>query len=390
MKSKTFVMMFVAIGCGLVAAYLTARISAKQAVPDSVPVLVAKERIRAGEVIKEPEKLFVEMRYPAGTTPNAIGFLDDLKGKMTNKTIQPGQWLTQDDLSSNFGIELPKGYYAMSVKVDAAQAGSGFILPKSRVNVVACIKDRNGNGKPRVMTVLQDVLVLAVDAISVRPEDKMAVPQLQTALLAVKPSESQRLTLAQNLAGGDLRLVLRAHDDEAKPPLPPLSDLDVNAEAPGETNDPTGHISYRLAVAKQDIEANTEIDDPDKFFKVDNFPVAPEKAIAADALDSLKGKVIQHALFKDGILTSKHFTGDVALAKAQKSDVNRHVMYIQNGGQAPLAVTFENGIAVLGESKNTLLTSPPKPETPAKPEEPQQPPKPETPTKNGEGKPVQG
>ena len=53
--------------------------------------------------------------------------------------------------------------------------------------------------------------------------------------------------------------------------------------SPGETNDPTGHISYRLAVAKQDIEANTEIDDPDKFFKVDNFPVAPEKAIAADA-----------------------------------------------------------------------------------------------------------
>ena len=73
MKSKTFVMMFVAIGCGLVAAYLTARISAKQAMPDSVPVLVAKERIRAGDVIKEPEKLFVEMRYPAGTTPNAMG-----------------------------------------------------------------------------------------------------------------------------------------------------------------------------------------------------------------------------------------------------------------------------------------------------------------------------
>jgi Flp pilus assembly protein CpaB len=147
MKSKTFVMMFVAIGCGLVAAYLTARITAKQSVPDSVPVLVAKEKIRAGDVIKEPEKLFVEMRYPAGTTPNAIGFLDDLKGKMTNKTIQPGQWLTPDDLSSNFGIELPKGYYAMSVKVDSSQASNGFILPKSRVNVVACFRDRSGNGQ---------------------------------------------------------------------------------------------------------------------------------------------------------------------------------------------------------------------------------------------------
>ena len=49
------------------------------------------------------------------------------------------------------------------------------------------------------------------------PKTKWPSPHLQTALLAVKPSESQRLTLAQNLAGGDIRLVLRAHDDEAKP-----------------------------------------------------------------------------------------------------------------------------------------------------------------------------
>jgi Flp pilus assembly protein CpaB len=374
MKSKTFVMMFVAIGCGLVAAYLTARITAKQAVPDSVPVLVAKERIRAGDVIKEPEKLFVEMRYPAGTTPNAIGFLDDLKGKMTNKTIQPGQWLTPDDLSSNFGIELPKGYYAMSVKVDASQAGSGFILPKSRVNVVACIRDRNGSGRARVMTVLQDVLVLAVDAIAVRPEDRMAVPQLQTALLAVKPSESQRLTLAQNLANGDIRLILRAHDDENKVPLPPLSDLDSDSGVAGEvTGDVSTAISYQLAVARQDLEEGTVIDDPDKFFKIDSFPVAPEKAVAVDQLAKLKGKTIQHALFKDGILTSKHFEGDYALARAQKNNVNRHVMFIQNGGQAPQSVTFENGIAVQGDTKSTLVNPPAKPDAPAKPETPQQP-----------------
>jgi Flp pilus assembly protein CpaB len=205
MKSKTFVMMFVAIGCGLVAAYLTARITAKQAVPDTVPVLVAKEKIKAGDLIKEPEKLFVEMRYPAGSTPNAISSLEDLKGKMVNKSIQPGQWLTPDDISGNFGIELPKGYYAMTVKVDASTAAGGFILPKSRVNVVATIKPQHG-GRPKVVTVLQDILVLAVDTMSVRPEDKVAVSALSTALLAVKPADSQKLTLAAN--SGELRLVL--------------------------------------------------------------------------------------------------------------------------------------------------------------------------------------
>src|SRR2546421_9967279 len=156
MKSKTFVMMFVAIGCGLVAAYLPARLTAKGSSQTTVPVLGAKVKVKAGDVMKEPETLFVEMQYPAGTTPNAISSLETLKNKIVNKTIQPGQWLTQDDLSSNFGIELPKGYYAMAVKVDPASAAGGFILPRSKVNVVATIKDQQGQGKARVVTVLQD------------------------------------------------------------------------------------------------------------------------------------------------------------------------------------------------------------------------------------------
>src|SRR5947199_3455505 len=152
MKSKTFVLMFLAIGCGLVAAYLTARISARQATPDTQPVLVAKEKILSGQVIKDPEKAFVLMSYPTGSTPNAISNLDDLKNKIVNKTVQPGQWLTQDDVSGNFGIELPTGYYAMSVKVDATAAASGFILPKSRVNVVATIKPLGMNSMAKVVT----------------------------------------------------------------------------------------------------------------------------------------------------------------------------------------------------------------------------------------------
>src|SRR5437868_2042750 len=122
MKSKTFVLMFLAIGCGLVAAYLTARISAKQATPDTQPVLVAQQKINAGQAIKEPEKLFAMMQYPTGSTPNAFSSFDDLRNKIVNKTVQPGQWLTPDDVTGNAGIELPKGYYAMSVKVDATAA----------------------------------------------------------------------------------------------------------------------------------------------------------------------------------------------------------------------------------------------------------------------------
>lgn len=366
MKSKTFVMMFVAIGCGLIAAYLTARISAKQATPDSVPVLVAKEKIAAGSVIKDPEKLFVEMRYPAGSTPNAITSLDDLRNKMVGKSIQPGQWLTPDDLSTNFGLDLPKGYMAMAVKVSPETGAGGFILPKSRVNVVATVRERNGSGKTKVITVMQDVLVLAVDTMSARPEDKLAVNQLSTALLAVKPSDSQKLTLAQSM--GELRLVLRAHDDENIVPLPGLEDLTADNGGFGDKPTPEAPPAptYKLAVAKKDLEAGQVIDDPEKFFQVKTFSEVPEKAVAAEELASLKGKALKTALFKDSILTAKHFDEKVAVVvKRPEPKRLKHVMFIQNGGSTPIVKTYINGVAEGSEDSSATAAN--EPTAPAQP-----------------------
>ncbi|HEY1381781.1 MAG TPA: Flp pilus assembly protein CpaB [Gemmataceae bacterium] len=356
MKSKTFVMMFLAIGCGLVAAYLTARISARQATPDTQPVLVAKEKILAGQVIKDPEKSFVLMPLPTGSAPNAISNLEDLKNKIVNKTIQTGQWLTPDDISGNFGIDLPKGYYAMSVKVDAVSGASGFILPKSRVNVVATIKPTGMGGRPKVVTILQDVLVLAVDQTSVRPEDRMAVSQLSTALLAVKPADSQKLALAQSM--GDLKLVLRAHDDENKVPLPPQEYVDTDTFV----DDGTGTVvvrsagdskpKFKLAVAKQDLEAGTVINNPEDFFTVKSFPESIDKAITAEELASLKGKTVRHSLFKDGVLTAKHFEGDEPAPTVIAPPVKKHTMFIQNGGSAPVMVTYRDGVAEGADTKD--------------------------------------
>jgi len=355
MKSKTFVMMFVAIGCGLVAAYLTARLTAKGTSQNTVPVLVAKEKIKAGDVIKDPEKLFIEMNYPAGSTPNAISSMDSLKNKIINKGLQPGQWLTPDDLSTNFGIDLPKGYYAMAVKVDAGSAAGGFILPRSRVNVVATIRSRVNNGETaKVVTVLQDVLVLAVDQQSIRPEDKLAVTTLNTATLAVKPSESQRLTLAQSL--GELRLVLRAHDDDAKVPLTPLDKLDFD-NGTGESFIGDKEI-FQVAIAKQDMAVGQEVDNPEDFFDIKELPFLPEKAITVASLGELKGKVVKHPIFKDGFVTAKNFDANL-VAKATAPRARTHVMFIQNGGGAPVKHVFKDGISDVPESKGTTPTSTP-------------------------------
>jgi len=294
---------------------------------------------------------------------------------MVNKTVQPGQWVTPDDISGNFGIELPKGYYAMAVKVAPETAASGFVLPKSRVNVVATIRPNGNNSRPRVVTILQDVLVLAVDTLANRPEDKIAIGGLSTALLAVKPQDSQKLTLAS--AQGELRLVLRPHDDEERQLLAPLDHLDTDIGYNDGTAG-TGRLgdapTFKLAVAKKDLEAGTTIDDPDKYFEVKSFTDVPDKAVAPEKLESIKGQTLKVPVFKDNILTAKHFDDRLAglVALPPKPEARKHLLFIQNGGNSPQVTTYVDGSASGGDLKGMFLSTPPE-DKPADKSEPAKP-----------------
>jgi hypothetical protein len=82
-----------------------------------------------------------------------------------------------------------------------------FILPHSRVDVLCTTRTDVG---PLTRTILQDVLVLAVDTTKVREGDKNAIPA-STCTLQVKPDDAERLSLAVSM--GELRLILRGQDD---------------------------------------------------------------------------------------------------------------------------------------------------------------------------------
>src|SRR5205823_3593963 len=138
-----------------------------------------------------------------GTAKNAVGDLAAYKDKMVGKTIQPGQWVTSEDLSCNAGISIPEGYQAMAIKISADTAAGGFILPGSRVNVVATIREQNQ--KTKVQLILQDQLVLAVDQSTNRPDgSNQAIATVNTALLAVKPKEGSGLLPDKALSPADL------------------------------------------------------------------------------------------------------------------------------------------------------------------------------------------
>ena len=215
MKPKTLILMIVAVVCGLVASYLTSRMLAQNkdstVEEEKVKILVAKQKIPMGTKLKEPEKFFTEKEVVKGSEPKkAITSYDQLKDKCLNKTISAEVHVTPDDLMKKEDVGLAEdiapGMRAVSIQVRSDTVVSGFILPRSHVDVISTSRESGLISQ----IILQDVLVLAVDQMHVRDADKQAVPS-STVTLQVKPEDAERLALAGNL--GELRLVLRSTDD---------------------------------------------------------------------------------------------------------------------------------------------------------------------------------
>jgi len=364
MKSKSLILLVVAMGCGLVAAYTTAKLTAK-GTDETEKVLVANSEIKIGTVVKEPEKLFVEIDYKKGTAPNAVTDLERIKDKVVTRTVRPGQFIVPDDLSANFGITPPKGTKAMAIKVDAQSAVGGFIMPGSKVDVMATIGDQNT--KPKTIMVLQNQEVLAVDRISVRPDGQSAVESIGTVTLAVTPQNAQKLELALRYSNNVVRLLLRDQNDNVIVRMNALDSL-TNTGADFGVD---GQAMVRALAAKEDLQPGTVIDDPEKFFTPVAVSTTPARSYLEADLTKLKGQTLRVPLFKDGFITAKHFEGkdvkdegaDVATAPTAPPEPSRHILFIQNGGKEPQMLVYEGGVL----SSNDQPASRPVPTPPAPP-----------------------
>src|SRR5438876_3997364 len=176
MKSKTMILMVVAIACGLAASYMTSKVIAdKNAQTDEkVTVLVAKKNLSMGTLLDVPEKYFEEKQFTKGEEPKkAIRTFDDLKDRRLNRPLTAEQFATVDDLiDKDKGLVVQKGMRAVGLNVNAASMVGGFVLPHSHVDVVSVVNGANGESNSKI--ILQNIVVLAVDQSANRPDEKQA------------------------------------------------------------------------------------------------------------------------------------------------------------------------------------------------------------------------
>jgi Flp pilus assembly protein CpaB len=226
MKSKTMILMAVAVVCGLGASYMTSRLIAER--NETVTVLVAKQKLPQWTLVKDPAKMFEPKETLKTDAPKTAVFsMEELKDRILIRGVSQGQAVVMEDLQdknkNSLDTQITPGMRAIAIKAEASSAVGGFVLPGSHVDIIH-VGRYNDHVESRLL--LQRILVRAIDLLPVRPDDRSGMVPT-TVTLEVTPEQALMLAAVRD---GNLTLSLRSVTDNAelnvaaplpKPPPPP-------------------------------------------------------------------------------------------------------------------------------------------------------------------------
>jgi pilus assembly protein CpaB len=220
---KPKVVIALAVVTGLLAAYGVYRYlrqtearASDTALPTFVSqkVVVATMDLDLGAILTPAEmqiRMFPENLVSLGT----FGTVEELEGRVLRTPVAMGEPILESKLApegsgGGFSSLIPTGMRAVTVGVNVVSGVGGFILPKTKVDVLVTVSGM-GKGEDReTRTILQNVEVLAVD--QTYEKDSNEPMTVKSVTLLVTPEEAEKLTLAAN--EGVLQLALRSGGDE--------------------------------------------------------------------------------------------------------------------------------------------------------------------------------
>jgi pilus assembly protein CpaB len=200
---------------------------------DEVPqVLVVTRSLPAGHILTNADLRWVAARTPtpAGTLLRGQHSELDIVGSILNKAVAEGEPIRETSLypkigSASLAGKLNPGFRAVTISVDAAQLGSGRVLPNDRVDILLTPESGQSSGpisiptlpsaapiNTNVVKLLDNVRILAIGGATEpdKPETgKMDASILKdaTVTLELRPDQAERVLAS--LALGKIALLLR-------------------------------------------------------------------------------------------------------------------------------------------------------------------------------------
>ena len=183
------------------------------------PVAVAAADLEVGAEISREDIRIID--WPANAVPaNAIADPKDVVGRgLIMPMIQNEPFLPMKLASAEAGAGLPPaippGLRAVSVKVNEVIGVAGYVLPGTKVDVVATVSPTQNQSDMTSKVILTNVQVLAAGTKIDRETDKNKPVPVSVVTLLVDPDQAERLTLASTQ--GKIQLALRNPLDQTTP-----------------------------------------------------------------------------------------------------------------------------------------------------------------------------
>jgi pilus assembly protein CpaB len=232
MRMKSLVLIFIALGCGLVASIGISQVMERggSAAPqmEMEQILVALVEVDAGAKL-DPQKIRLEEWPKAKIPEGAVRSLDEVKDKFTLVRFYKGEPILQakiSDQAENITMLIPPGFRAMPVKIDdetvlkAVQVGD-------KVDVMVFL--RRGDEIPETGSypILKNVRIFAVGANTERTVDEKGKEvNARTVSLLVRPKQAQELAVASQM--GKILLAVRPPNEvdvEGADDVIPIGDI---------------------------------------------------------------------------------------------------------------------------------------------------------------------
>jgi pilus assembly protein CpaB len=178
--------------------------------PEGTQMVVARRDLEAGAILTREDLDIVH--WPSGNLPEGFvaqpgevvgrGLIDAVRRNEPLLTTK----VAAREAGGGLPITIPPGKRALSVEVDEVIGVAGFVLPGTRVDVVATLMPGTNRSETVSRTILQNIEVLTAD--QSYQKDTGGEPVLVTVVtLLVDPDEGEALTLAST--EGKIQLALR-------------------------------------------------------------------------------------------------------------------------------------------------------------------------------------
>jgi pilus assembly protein CpaB len=187
------------------------------------PVVVAATDLELGAQLR-PDDLRV-IQWPENSLPmGTFSAPDEIVGRglvmpvIQNEPILPMK-LAPTEAGAGLPVVIPEGKRAVSVRVNEVIGVAGYVLPGTRVDVLATASTGDHRTDITTKMVLNNVQVLAAGTKMEQDTEQGKPMAVNVVTLLVTPEEAERLTLGAT--EGKIQLALRNPLDKSEPETPP-------------------------------------------------------------------------------------------------------------------------------------------------------------------------